>query len=406
MRLAYLPTWMVDFYGTYIDKYTLRPMDPLGFGICCGSHCWSVIFWNMLCFLMGIGVIQSACCKKHWKVSGGKTLRKSFGELFLEVLARWSGNVTPAVLPRKRTIPHPSSQILQWRCLYVLILLLYIYTYSVLYHDFENHRHIYLHKIFDVAFFSSPLRSWKKFPNGSPWYDPLRLSNWQVRKDLKGAVPLAIVGVDVGSGLDVWTQRIWSLPKYGTKPKKKNEILTWLYFARHVQVWKAGFWSFHSEGRLYAGSSGARQIARWGVVQHLQSHDSMHLMHLLHNTLNPWVLEGCKLCHSWVWELLVFQFHEEIFPPKVEGYSSFSAPHCDDSSLTSSHRILTFILAKALQHPYGWSCFWIFLATQTTLTVTRSQGESTPKSLDNVDVVGIYSIYIYIHVIIYNAMYI
>ena len=160
MRLAYLPTWMVDFYGTYIDKYTLRPMDPMGFGICCGSHCWSVIFWNMLCFLMGIGVIQSACCKKHWKVSGGKTLRKSFGELFLEVLARWSGNVTPAVLPRKRTIPHPSSQILQWRCLYVLILLLYIYiriyTYSVLYHDFENHRHIYLHKIFDVAFFRHP----------------------------------------------------------------------------------------------------------------------------------------------------------------------------------------------------------------------------------------------------------
>ena len=44
---------------------------------------------------------------------------------------------------------------------------------------------------------------------------------------------------------------------------------------------------------------------------------------VLYNTLNPWVLEGCKLCHSWVWELLVFQFHEEIFPPRWRGIHHF-----------------------------------------------------------------------------------
>ena len=28
MGLAYLPTWMVDFYGFHVGKYTVPPMDP------------------------------------------------------------------------------------------------------------------------------------------------------------------------------------------------------------------------------------------------------------------------------------------------------------------------------------------------------------------------------------------
>ena len=30
MGLVYLPTWMVDFYGFHVGKYT-SPMDPMGF---------------------------------------------------------------------------------------------------------------------------------------------------------------------------------------------------------------------------------------------------------------------------------------------------------------------------------------------------------------------------------------
>ena len=31
-RFVYLPTWMVDFYGKLVGKYTFRPMDPMGIG--------------------------------------------------------------------------------------------------------------------------------------------------------------------------------------------------------------------------------------------------------------------------------------------------------------------------------------------------------------------------------------
>ncbi len=27
-RTVYLPTWIVDFYGKLVGKYTVRPMDP------------------------------------------------------------------------------------------------------------------------------------------------------------------------------------------------------------------------------------------------------------------------------------------------------------------------------------------------------------------------------------------
>ena len=30
MGLVYLPTWMVDFYGFHVGKYTVRPMDGMG----------------------------------------------------------------------------------------------------------------------------------------------------------------------------------------------------------------------------------------------------------------------------------------------------------------------------------------------------------------------------------------
>ena len=30
MGLIYLPTWMLDFYGFHVGKYTVRPMDPMG----------------------------------------------------------------------------------------------------------------------------------------------------------------------------------------------------------------------------------------------------------------------------------------------------------------------------------------------------------------------------------------
>ena len=28
---VYLPTWMLDFYGFHVGKYTVRPMDPMGY---------------------------------------------------------------------------------------------------------------------------------------------------------------------------------------------------------------------------------------------------------------------------------------------------------------------------------------------------------------------------------------
>ena len=31
MGLVYLPTWMVDFCGKLVGKYTLRPMDAMGY---------------------------------------------------------------------------------------------------------------------------------------------------------------------------------------------------------------------------------------------------------------------------------------------------------------------------------------------------------------------------------------
>ena len=27
--MVYLPTWMVDFYGKFVGKYTVRPMDSM-----------------------------------------------------------------------------------------------------------------------------------------------------------------------------------------------------------------------------------------------------------------------------------------------------------------------------------------------------------------------------------------
>ncbi len=30
MGRTILPTWMVDFYGINVAKYTVRPMDPMG----------------------------------------------------------------------------------------------------------------------------------------------------------------------------------------------------------------------------------------------------------------------------------------------------------------------------------------------------------------------------------------
>ena len=32
--MVYLPTWMVDFYGFHVGKYT-SPMDPMGMNLNC-----------------------------------------------------------------------------------------------------------------------------------------------------------------------------------------------------------------------------------------------------------------------------------------------------------------------------------------------------------------------------------
>ena len=36
--IVYLPTWMVDFYGFHVGKYTVRPMDPMGHTLCLACH--------------------------------------------------------------------------------------------------------------------------------------------------------------------------------------------------------------------------------------------------------------------------------------------------------------------------------------------------------------------------------
>ncbi len=40
MGLVYVPTWMVDFYGKLVGKYT-SPMDPMGYGTFGGD-------WNFI----------------------------------------------------------------------------------------------------------------------------------------------------------------------------------------------------------------------------------------------------------------------------------------------------------------------------------------------------------------------
>ena len=38
--VVYFPTWIVDFYGFHVGKYTVRPMDPMGYNyqISCSSQ--------------------------------------------------------------------------------------------------------------------------------------------------------------------------------------------------------------------------------------------------------------------------------------------------------------------------------------------------------------------------------
>ena len=47
-RTVYLPTWIADFYGFHVGKYTVRPMDPMGYGTPTIWRCIS--YWIMLVF--------------------------------------------------------------------------------------------------------------------------------------------------------------------------------------------------------------------------------------------------------------------------------------------------------------------------------------------------------------------
>ena len=140
---VFLNRWMVDFYIFLWDEWLdlVFMVNVLSINIAVPWIQWdwkngdvvesSILEWSlgnimMPCFRMGMGVIQMLQ-KKGERFRWKKRFLEEFWRFFVEVLERSCKMIRKCCSQGREPSVAPSSEILRWRCLQVLILLLYTY---------------------------------------------------------------------------------------------------------------------------------------------------------------------------------------------------------------------------------------------------------------------------------------